>query len=102
MIAALKDPILRKWPKFIKHEIDFAICDCRIYDNRIYYRNRLFILANDELKMQIVHVRGVGSFIATSDPLLTSISNLRKKKRKFKVHVQGVPYIVQGLTLEND
>jgi hypothetical protein len=26
----------------------------------------------------------------------------RKKERKSKVHVQGVPYIVQGLTLEND
>jgi hypothetical protein len=54
-IAALKDPAIRKWPKFIKHEMDFAIGDCRINDNRIYYRNRLFIPANDELKMQIVY-----------------------------------------------
>jgi hypothetical protein len=46
----------------------------------------------------------VDSFVATGDPLLTSISNLRKEKkeRKFIVHVQGVPYIAQGLTLENN
>jgi hypothetical protein len=54
-IAALKDPIVRKWPKSIKYEMGFAIGDCRIYDNRIYYRNRLFVPANDELKMQIVY-----------------------------------------------
>jgi hypothetical protein len=49
-------------------------------------------------------VRGVDSFVATGDPLLTSISNLRKEKkeRKSTVHVQGVPYIAQGLTLENN
>jgi hypothetical protein len=54
-IAALKDPAIRKWPKSIKYEIGFAISDCRIYNNRIYYRNRLFIPANDELKMQIIY-----------------------------------------------
>jgi hypothetical protein len=54
-IAALKDPAVRKWPKSIKHEMDFAIGDCRVYDNRIYYRNRLFVPADDELKMQIVY-----------------------------------------------
>jgi hypothetical protein len=46
---------MRKWPKFIKHEINFAISDCRIYDNRIYYKNRLLIPADDEFKMQIVY-----------------------------------------------
>jgi hypothetical protein len=54
-IAALKDPAVRKWPKSIKYEISFAISDCRIYNNRIYYKNRLFIPANNELKMQIVY-----------------------------------------------
>jgi hypothetical protein len=50
-IAALKDPAVRKWPKFIKYEMGFAISDCRIYDNRIYYRNRLFVSADDEFKV---------------------------------------------------
>jgi hypothetical protein len=54
-IVALKNPAIQKWPKSIKYEIDFAIGDCYIYDNRIYYKNRLFISANDELKMQIVY-----------------------------------------------
>jgi hypothetical protein len=57
------------------------------------------------VKFQTLAVRGVDSFIATGDPLLTSISNLRKerkKKRKSKVHVQNVPYIAQELTLENN
>jgi hypothetical protein len=58
-----------------------------------------------KLSSLVANVRGVDSFIATGDPLLTSISNLRKerkKERKSKVHVQGVLYIAQGLTLEND
>jgi hypothetical protein len=54
-IAALKDPAVRKWPKSIKHEMGFAIGDCRVYDNRIYYKNRLFVPINDEFKMQIVY-----------------------------------------------
>jgi hypothetical protein len=29
--------------------------DCKIYKNRIYYRNRLFIPGNTELKMQIIY-----------------------------------------------
>jgi hypothetical protein len=41
----------------------FAINDCKICENRIYYRNRLFISENIELKMQIIyktHNSGVG------------------------------------------
>jgi hypothetical protein len=33
----------------------FAINDCKICENRIYYRNRLFIPENTELKMQIIY-----------------------------------------------
>jgi hypothetical protein len=33
----------------------FAINDCKICENRIYYRNRLFIPENIELKMQIIY-----------------------------------------------
>jgi hypothetical protein len=29
--------------------------DCKICENRIYYRNRLFIPENTELKMQIIY-----------------------------------------------
>jgi hypothetical protein len=33
----------------------FAMDDCKICENRIYYRNRLFIPENTELKMQIIY-----------------------------------------------
>jgi hypothetical protein len=33
----------------------FVINDCKICENRIYYRNRLFIPENTELKMQIIY-----------------------------------------------
>jgi hypothetical protein len=33
----------------------FAINDCKICENRIYYRNRLFIPENIKLKMQIIY-----------------------------------------------
>jgi hypothetical protein len=32
--------------------------------------------------VEFMDVRGVGSFIATGDPLLTSISNLRKERKE--------------------
>jgi hypothetical protein len=54
-IIALKSPFFRRWPKFIRAEIGFAINDCKICENRIYYRNRLFIPENIELKMQILY-----------------------------------------------
>jgi hypothetical protein len=54
-VPALKDPAVQKWPKFIKHEINFAISNCCIDDNHIYYKNRLFIPANNEFKMQIIY-----------------------------------------------
>jgi hypothetical protein len=54
-IIALKNPFSRRWPKFIRSEIGFAMDDCKIYKNRIYYKNRLFIPENIELKMQIIY-----------------------------------------------
>jgi hypothetical protein len=33
----------------------FAMNDCKICENRIYYKNRLFIPENTELKMQIIY-----------------------------------------------
>jgi hypothetical protein len=41
-----------------------------------------FNQAVDYYQDSIVIVRGVGSCIATGDPLLTSISNLRKERKE--------------------
>jgi hypothetical protein len=54
-IIALKNPFFRRWPKFIKAKMGFAINDCKICKNRTYYKNKLFILENTELKMQIIY-----------------------------------------------
>jgi hypothetical protein len=54
-IIALKDPFFRRWPKFIRAKMGFAMNDCKICENRIYYRNRLFIPENIELKVQIIY-----------------------------------------------
>jgi hypothetical protein len=54
-IIALKNPFFRRWPKSIRAEMGFAINNCKICENRIYYRNRLFIPENTELKMQIIY-----------------------------------------------
>jgi hypothetical protein len=54
-IITLKNPFFRRWPKSIRAEIGFAMNDCKICENRIYYRNKLFIPENTELKMQIIY-----------------------------------------------
>jgi hypothetical protein len=54
-IIALKNPFFQRWSKSIGAKMGFAINDCKICENRIYYRNRLFIPENTKLKMQIVY-----------------------------------------------
>jgi hypothetical protein len=54
-IIALKNPFFRRWPKSIRAKMGFAMNDCKICENRIYYKNRLFIPENTELKMQIIY-----------------------------------------------
>jgi hypothetical protein len=54
-IIALKNPFFQRQPKSIRAKMGFAINDCKICENRIYYKNRLFIPKNTELKMQIIY-----------------------------------------------
>jgi hypothetical protein len=56
VIIALKDPFFPRWLKFISLKVSFAINDCKICENRILYKNRLFISENSELKMQITYI----------------------------------------------
>jgi hypothetical protein len=62
-IAALQDPKVRRWPTSIRHDMRVAMADCRVQGGRIYYRDRLFVPPDDELKVQILfrtHNSGLG------------------------------------------
>jgi hypothetical protein len=49
MLACLQDLDCRQWTPAIRKEIRVAMTDCRITNGRIYIRDRLFLLPDDEL-----------------------------------------------------
>ena len=55
MITTLENPMARRWPKEIRKTLQMAMADCRLRGGRIYYRDRLFVPPEDELKVQILH-----------------------------------------------
>lgn len=55
MVHALKDPTTRHWPSKWKKLIRIAMSDCKLLGDRIYYRERLFVPASDELRTQIIY-----------------------------------------------
>jgi len=54
MLDALKDPEQRQWPGKLRKELRFAMSECKIIENRIFFRDRLFIPDDKELKLQIM------------------------------------------------
>jgi hypothetical protein len=55
MITALKDPQVRRWPKAFRKTLRVAMQDCQVHSNRVYYRDRLFLPPDDELKSQVIY-----------------------------------------------
>lgn len=55
MLSALKDPYTRKWPTEYRKILRIAMQDCRVQNERIYYREKLWIPPDDELKVQIIY-----------------------------------------------
>jgi hypothetical protein len=55
MLAALRDPEIRRWPKDIRKYLQIAMQDCEIHNNQIYYRKKLYLPPNDKLKLHIVY-----------------------------------------------
>jgi len=55
MIAALRDPDVRRWPKTLRKGLRISMTDCKIIRNRIYYRDKLFVPPDDELRTQIIY-----------------------------------------------
>ncbi|RAL63592.1 hypothetical protein DID88_003636 [Monilinia fructigena] len=54
LIAAIEDHHVRKWPVEFRKTLRVAMQDCYVANNRIYYRERLWIPPDDELKVQII------------------------------------------------
>lgn len=55
MAAALRDEHVHQWPSAIRKELRIAYQDCTLIGNRVYYRQRLFVPPNDELRTQILY-----------------------------------------------
>ncbi|RAL60712.1 hypothetical protein DID88_009818 [Monilinia fructigena] len=55
LIAAIEDHHVRKWPVEFRKTLRVAMQDCYVANNRIYYRERLWIPPDDELKVQIIY-----------------------------------------------
>ena len=55
MITALRDPEVRRWPRKWRKELRLSMMDCKVVNGKIYFRDRLFIPQNDELRTQIIY-----------------------------------------------
>jgi RNase H-like domain found in reverse transcriptase/Reverse transcriptase (RNA-dependent DNA polymerase)/Integrase zinc binding domain len=55
MLSALRDPLVKRWPKALRKELRIPIIDCKVMENRIYYRDKLFAPPDDELRTQILY-----------------------------------------------
>lgn len=55
MITALRDERIHGWPPPIKKQLRIAYADCQLVGQRIYYRGKLFVPDEDELKTQILY-----------------------------------------------
>jgi hypothetical protein len=55
MLAALEDPQVRRWPKDIRKYLRIAMQDCEVHTRKIYYKEKLFLPPNDEVKLQVLY-----------------------------------------------
>ncbi|KAE8852541.1 hypothetical protein PTNB29_10442 [Pyrenophora teres f. teres] len=55
LIAAIQDPTVIRWPKNLRKQVRVPMIDCRVYNGKLFYRDRLYAPADDELRSQIVY-----------------------------------------------
>ncbi|KAI1002837.1 hypothetical protein K3495_g5361 [Podosphaera aphanis] len=55
MIECLKNVECREWNRDIRKSLKIAFSDCKVIENRIYYRDVLFVPPDDELQIQILY-----------------------------------------------
>lgn len=55
MRDTLRDPDARSWPKAIRNQLKVALQDCKLVGDRIYYKDRLYLPDDDELRTQVIY-----------------------------------------------
>jgi hypothetical protein len=55
MLQALRDPLVKRWPKEFRGDLRVAMQDFTVRGNRMYYRERLFLPPTDEAKTQVIY-----------------------------------------------
>ncbi|KAI1663257.1 reverse transcriptase [Pyrenophora tritici-repentis] len=55
LIAAIQDPTAMRWPKNLRKQVRVPMIDCRVHNSKLFYRDRLYAPADDELRSQIVY-----------------------------------------------
>jgi hypothetical protein len=55
MISCLRDPDCRQWLKPLQCELWIAMVDCKVVEGKVYYKNKLFLLPDNELKIQVIY-----------------------------------------------
>lgn len=55
MILSLQDRKCRNWPHHIRKYLGIQMSDCKVVSNRIYFRDRLFLPPDDELRTQVLY-----------------------------------------------
>ena len=50
---ALRDPSICRWPKHLRKELRVAMNDCKIVENKIYYRDRLLAPPDDQHSVRV-------------------------------------------------
>ncbi len=54
MLAALRDDSIRQWPQPLRKKLRIAMSECKIIENRIYYRDRLLVPEETSLRLHIM------------------------------------------------
>jgi hypothetical protein len=39
----------------LQHELWIAMVDCKVVEGKVYYKDKLFLLSDDELKTQVIY-----------------------------------------------
>jgi hypothetical protein len=55
LMAAIQDPTVTKWSKALQKQVCVAMTDCTVYNGKLYYKDRVYALPDDELYIQLIY-----------------------------------------------